>query len=195
MNWWFHELGGEGCKHRSAHIFQQELYEHIPHQDKNAILAVSSDSRELNLSKSQDNPLQQHDDIDKAVWGSLFNGKQCMDLWHPDMSSAKALENQTPTSIAKKVMQRATPAPKKNTTKRFENPKTWAYTKKWFMFFTESVQMKKNKLFQMVFRQKNKALVFCIRTTFWINCFVMCCIGSGFGFKASWKSPICTNQN
>ena len=113
MNWWFHELGGEGCKHRSAHIFQQELYEHIPHQDKNAILAVSSDSRELNLSKSQDNPLQQHDDIDKARVGSLFNGKQCMDLWHPDMSSAKALENQTPTSIAKKVMQRATPAPKK----------------------------------------------------------------------------------
>ena len=123
MNWWFRELGGEGCKHRSAHIFQQELYEHIPHQDKNAILAVSSDSRELNLSKSQDNPLQQHDDIDKARVGSLFNGKQCMDLWHPDMSSAKALENQTPTSIAKKVMQRATPAPKKNTTKRFETQK------------------------------------------------------------------------
>ena len=77
-------------------FFQQGLYEHIPHQNKNAKLAVSSDSRELNLSKSQDNPVQQHDDIDKARMGSLCNDKQCMDLWHPYMSSAKALKNQTP---------------------------------------------------------------------------------------------------
>jgi hypothetical protein len=160
-----HELGGEGCKHRSAHIFQQELYEHIPHQDKNAILAVSRDSRELNLSKSQDNPLQQHDAIDKARVGSLFNGKQCMDLWHPDMSSAKALENQTPTSIAKKVMQRATPAPKKNTTRCFEPKNLGLYKKMIQTFFTESVQMKK-KCFKWFFDKKNGALFFCIRTTF-----------------------------
>ena len=51
-------------------FFQQELYEHIPHQNKNAILAVSSGSREQNLSKSQDKPIQQHDDIDKACVGS-----------------------------------------------------------------------------------------------------------------------------
>ena len=51
-------------------FFQQELYEHIPHQNKNAILAVSSGSREPNLSKSQDKPIQQHDDIDKACVGS-----------------------------------------------------------------------------------------------------------------------------
>jgi hypothetical protein len=67
-----------------------------------------------------------------------------MDLWHPDMSSAKALENQTPTSIAKKVMQRATPAPKKNTTRCFEPKNLGLYKKMIQTFFTESVQMKKN---------------------------------------------------
>ena len=63
----------------------------------------------------------------KPTWRSLSNDKQCMDIWHPDMSSAKALENQTPTPNSEKGDAKSDPSDKKKLQQDALSPKTWPY--------------------------------------------------------------------